>query len=127
MALHLPEILATGFVVVGRVLLGALFVVGGLSHFGELARISGAMGERGVPFPRATLLVGTLWQIAFGALLTVGMLTTVAALALAAFVIAATVMMLNFWDLPHGQQREGAYRAFQTNIAVLGGLLIAAT
>jgi putative oxidoreductase len=118
---------AIAALVVGRILLGGFFVFAGVHHFPALTPISEAMRGRGVPFPRATLLFGTFWQIAFGALLIIGVVTMFAALALAAFVIAATIMMLNFWDHPPGPDREAAYRGFQTNVAILGGLLIVAS
>lgn len=123
---ELPETVAIASLVVGRILLGGFFVFAGFHHFPALTPISDAMRARGVPYPRATLLLGTFWQIAFGALLMLGLFTTAVALALAAFVIAATIMMLNFWDLPPGEQRDAAFRGFQTNVAILGGLLISA-
>ena len=126
MPLGLPSDVALVLVVIGRVLLGAFFIIGGLSHFPELDPVSSAMKARGVPFARATLIIGTIWQILFGAMLVVGFYTTIAALALALFLILATIMMLNFWDLPAGPQRDGAYRGFQSNVALLGGLLVAA-
>jgi putative oxidoreductase len=126
MPLELPETVALALLIVGRILLGGLFVLGGLSHFPALTPISCAMQTRGVPLARATLIAGTLWQMVFGVMLMVGLFTTIAALALAIFLIAATIMMLNFWDLPPGPERDGAYRNFKSNAALLGGLLIAA-
>jgi putative oxidoreductase len=126
MPLELPETVAFVLVAIGRVLLGGLFVLGGMSHFPELDPISEGMRARGVPFARTTLLAGTIWQIVFGVLLMLGLFTTIAALALALFLVLATIMMLNFWDLAPGPQRDGAYRTFKANAALLGGLLIAA-
>jgi putative oxidoreductase len=126
MPLELPEGFATALLILGRILLGGFFVLGGVSHFSELTPVSGAMQARGVPFARTTLLVGTFWQIVFGALLMVGLFTTLSALALVAFTVAATIMMLNFWDHPKGELRDTLYRGFQGNVAVVGGLLIAA-
>src|SRR4051794_2812314 len=99
MLLDLPEGMANPALVIGRIFLGGLFVFGGLSHFPEIEHISGAMRARGVPIPRTALLAGTFWQILFGALLMIGVVTALASLALALFVILATIMMLNFWDL----------------------------
>jgi putative oxidoreductase len=126
MPLVLPESAATAVLIVGQVLLGGVFVRGGLTHFSELTPLAEAMHARRVPFPRTTLIVGTLWQIAFGAMLMIGFFTTIAALALAFFLILATIMMLNFWDHPPGPQREALLRGFASNVAILGGLLIAA-
>jgi putative oxidoreductase len=112
--------------ITGRVLLGGVFVRGGLTHFPALAPMSEAMRARGVPLARTTLIVGTLWQIVFGVLLMIGVFPALAALALALFLVLATIMMLNFWDHPPGPEREALVRGFASNVAILGGLLIAA-
>jgi putative oxidoreductase len=48
------------------------------------------------------------------------------ALGLALFTIAASVMLVNFWDLPTGEPREMLKGVFASNAAIVGGLLIAA-
>jgi len=91
--------LAPTLVVVGRALLGCLFVGGGIRHLTIFAAIAKDMGRRGVPFPRLVLAAGTAFQIAAGTLLILGMFVAPAALGLIVFTIVATVMMLNFWDM----------------------------
>jgi len=49
-----------------------------------------------------------------------------AALGLALFTIAASVMLVNFWDLPPGEPRAMLKGVFASNAAIVGGLLIAA-
>ena len=71
-------------------------------------------------------MAGTIWQIVFGVLMMIGVFTTIAALALAVFLIAATIMMLNFWDHPPGPSARQPLRGFQSNAALLGGLLVVA-
>ena len=41
------------------------------------------------------------------------------------FTVATSIMMLNFWDM-EGAARENARSNFQSNAAVVSGLLIAA-
>ncbi len=65
--------LAPTLVVVGRALLGCLFVGGGIRHLTIFAAIAKDMGRRGVPFPRLVLAAGTAFQIAAGTLLILGM------------------------------------------------------
>lgn len=111
--------------IAGRALLGALFVIGGAKHFPVFDVIAEAMRNRGVPFPRTALLAGTLFQMVAGAALIVGLYPTAAALGLVAFTLAATAMMLNFWD-KQGEERDAAFAGFMSNAAVVGGLLVAA-
>jgi putative oxidoreductase len=54
-----------------------------------------------------------------------GVLVPFAATGLIIFTIAASIMLLNFWDHEPGPAREGLMNAFYTNIALIGGLLIA--
>jgi putative oxidoreductase len=112
--------------VLGRLLLGGLFVVGGIKHFFIMAAILQMMTARGVPSPKAVLIAGSLFQIACGLLFVLGISVPLAAAGLIIFTIAASIMLLNFWDLEPGPAREGLMNAFYTNIALIGGLLIAA-
>lgn len=111
--------------IVGRVLLGGLFVGGGGHHFFSLPALTDAMKTRGVPAARLVLIGGSVFQIVAGLLLMSGLHATWAALGLASFTILASIMFLNFWNL-QGPAREQARTGFQTNVALIGGLLIAA-
>jgi putative oxidoreductase len=83
------------------------------------------MKARGVPAARPVLIVGSVFQIAAGLLLALGVYVMWAALGLVAFTVIASIMLLNFWDL-EGAARESAWNGFQANMAIIGGLLIAA-
>jgi putative oxidoreductase len=111
--------------IVGRVLLGGLFVYGGVNHFVNMPPVLAMVAARSVPFPRLVLIVGSLWELALGLMLALGLWVTPAALGLVVFTILATVMLLNFWDKT-GPEREGMKVGALTNGAVVGGLLIAA-
>jgi len=121
LALELSEPVA----VLGRALLGGLFVFGGVRHFFLLDKLAPLIAQRGLPVPMLLLLAGSSFQAILGLLLLLGWWVTPAALGLIAFTIAATVMLLNFWD-KSGAEREGAFNAAMTNLAVIGGLLLLA-
>lgn len=55
------------FLVVGRLLLGGLFVVGGVRHFFIAPQLVQAMTARGVPAPRLVLYIGSAYQVILGA------------------------------------------------------------
>lgn len=111
--------------IVGRVLLGGLFVYGGAHHFFIIDAILPAMKARGVPAARLVLIGGSVFQILAGVLLMLGVFAGWAALGLVLFTLIASIMLLNFWDA-EGPAREASLQGFQTNIAIIGGLLIAA-
>ncbi len=109
----------------GRLLLGGLFVVGGIHHFFTLPAITQALTARGVPVAKLVLLSGSVFQIAAGLALILGFYPAWAALGLVVFTIAASVLLVNFWDM-EGAARTGAIGTWQTNLAIIGGLLVAA-
>lgn len=109
----------------GRVLLGGLFVAGGSRHFFIAPAVTEAIKARGVPAARLVLYAGTIFQIVAGLLLMLGMFVVTAALGLIVFTVAASVMLLNFWDM-EGPGRQTAINTWLSNMAIIGGLLIAA-
>lgn len=112
-------------VLVGRVLLGGMFVAAGLRHLMIVPVLTAAINARGVPFPRIMLLAGTGFQIVAGLALVLGFFVTWAALGLILFTVVASVLLVNFWD-KEGEERIALTNAFQTNIGLIGGLLLAA-
>ena len=66
-----PE-LADWLIVLGRFLLGGFFAWGGVTHFFALDPITRAMAAHRVPSPRLVLIAGSLFQIAMGVLLALG-------------------------------------------------------
>lgn len=112
-------------IVLGRLLLGGLYVAGGIHHFFVIVPLTDAIEARGIPFAKWVLLSGSMFQILAGTLLILGLFVTAAAFGLILFTLAATVMLLNFWDM-QGTARESAINTWKTNMAIIGGLLIAA-
>jgi putative oxidoreductase len=117
---------ASTLVVVGRVLMGGLFVIGGVSHFGELAPLTEACRARGVPSPRLSLVLASLFQIVAGAMLIIGFLLPWAMLGLILFTLVASAVMMDFWNQA-GERRTNSIHGWMSNIALIGGLLIAGT
>jgi putative oxidoreductase len=118
--------LHNALVALGQMLLGSLFVYGGINHFLIAPKIVPMMVARGVPWPHLTLYAGSIFQAVCGACLMLGLAVVPAALGLVAFTIAASVMMVNFWDMPAGEAREMLKGVWLSNTAIVGGLLIAA-
>jgi putative oxidoreductase len=109
----------------GRLLLGAYFAWAGLHHFTSLAPIAASMTARGVPAARAVLVIGSIFQTVCGLALMFGFCPAWAALGLVLFTIVASLMFLDFWN-KQGEARAGAVSTWKTNLALIGGLLIAA-
>jgi putative oxidoreductase len=60
-----------------------------------------------------------------GVALVLGFWPAWAALGLVLFTVVASIMFLDFWSM-QGDARSGAIGTWKTNLALIGGLLIAA-
>jgi putative oxidoreductase len=110
----------------GFLLLGGLFVWAAALHFATFKDVAAMIAARGFPAPAFLLAAGSIVELVGGLSLILGVGRPYAAAALIAFTIAASVMMLDFWRYS-GVERLTLRSAFVANIAIIGGLLLAAT
>lgn len=107
-------------ILVGRILLAAMFVLAGFAKLTDIAGTAGWFGSIGLPAPTVVAVLVGLLELVGGLALVVGWQTRIAALALAAFAIGATLIAhTNFADMMQ-------FLIFQKNFAVVGGLLVLA-
>lgn len=110
---------------VGRLLLGGLFVVGGVHHFFMLGGLAQFMAARGVPAAKLTLIAGSVFQAVAGLALIFGYQAFWAAIGLVVFTLVASAIFLDFRG-HEGEARANAIKGWQSNLAIVGGLLVAA-
>jgi putative oxidoreductase len=111
---------------VGRVLLGWLFLVSSVGIGGKLwnpAGFAGYLKSLGAPAPELLSWIGALVEAVVGALLILGLGTRYAALLCALFLIIATALAHRYWQYPAAQV-TAQYTNFIKNLAILGGALI---
>ncbi len=107
---------------VGRLLLALLFLPAGIAKIGGYAGTVGYIASKGLPLPEVGALVAIVVEVGGGLALIAGFGTRFAALGLALFTLAASVVFHNYWALPADQQMVQQLMFFK-NIAVVGGLL----
>ena len=107
-------------IVVGRLLLGGLFVLGGITHFFVLRLMTRQLSERGVPLPGPMLIAGSVFQVFAGLTVMAGWAVPLAAGSLIAFTVVSSCMMMNFWDTS-GEKRLSAIDGWTSNLGVVGG------
>lgn len=108
----------------GYLVLGGLFVWAGFDHFFRFRAVEALLAQRRRRYPGALLAAASVLQVVAGLGLALGVLRPYAALALAVFTVAASLMLLDFWRF-EGQQRESMRSAFAVNVGLLGGLVLA--
>jgi putative oxidoreductase len=99
----------------GRVLLGALFVMAGLGKLGDVSGFAGYMASGGVPAFLAWPVV--LFEILGGLAIIAGVLTRPVALALAAFCVISAGL---YHFVPADQMQM---TQFLKNLAIAGGFV----
>jgi putative oxidoreductase len=106
----------------GRILLAALFLPAGLGKLTGFAGTVGYISSIGLPLPAVGAVVALVVELVGGLALLAGYRTRIAALVLALFTLAASVLFHNFWGAPADQAFTQQLMFFK-NIAVVGGLL----
>lgn len=112
-------------VLVGRILLGLIFVVSG---FGKIAGFGGAVGyiaSKNLPLPQLVALLTICVEVGGGLALLSGFMTRQAALGLAVFSLLAALIFHNFWAAPEAQFMN-QFVNFMKNVSIAGGMLMLA-
>ncbi len=102
------------------------YIQGGLN---KLLDFPGAVAEAahfGLPLPPVTAALTIGLELGASALILAGRWRWGAALALAAFTLAATFIANRFWELPPGQERFMTANAFFEHLGLIGAFLYVA-
>ena len=108
----------------GRILYGGFFIVGGLNHFMHLGMMSGFVASKGVPAGKVAIVVSGLLIIFGGACIILGCRPELGVLAILVFLVPVTFMMHAYWQEKDPMQQLNQRVNFQKNIALLGAALM---
>lgn len=109
---------------VGRVVLAWYFLSEAMSTIGNWEATVSLMALKHIPAAPAVLALALIVLILGGVSLLLGYQTRYGAMFLFAFVLAATLVMHDYWNIHNATDREADYETFARNIAIAGGLLI---
>src|SRR5215831_4503515 len=88
---------------IGRVLLGSIFVISGWGKLTGFAATVGYIAAKGMPAPEVLAAIAVVVELGAGLALLAGFRARWAALALAVFVIVITPIFHAFWNVPADQ------------------------
>jgi putative oxidoreductase len=108
---------------VGRILLGGIFVVSGYGKLMGLAAFAASLEKNGVPYASAVAPVGASVEFFGGVAIVLGVEVRSAALLMIAFVIVATLISHRFWELQDAARRAQVTQ-FSKNMAIIGGFAL---
>ena len=101
----------------GRILLSAIFILGGWAKLLAMSATQGYFGKIGLPVPEAAWAVAVFVELAVGLALLFGLFTRPAALILAVWCVATAF-------IAHSNLADRAQEInFMKNVAMTGGLL----
>lgn len=109
----------------GRLLIALMFVPAGFSKITGFDGTVGYIGSVGLPAPTLAAILAIVVEVGCGIAIAVGFQTRIAALALAAFTLVASLAFHAFWAVAPDAQFVQQLMFFK-NLAIVGGLLVLA-
>jgi putative oxidoreductase len=108
--------------IVGRVLIGGIYVASGIAKFPEWEQTLQIMRAEGIPRPEIFLIGAIILMIGGGLSVILGWKARIGALALAIFTLAAMILVNHFWTMP-APRAEDIMHLFFANVVMLGACL----
>lgn len=108
---------------VGRILFGGFFVMGGVMHFMKMKDMTEMTRMRGVPMPGLAVIGTGIVVLLAGLGVVFGVYQSVSLLAIAAFLVVITPIMHPFWSDTDPMMKMVNMQMFLKNMALLGASL----
>jgi putative oxidoreductase len=108
--------------VLGRVLLGLIFVLGGYNKLFAIGATTAQMASHGLPMASLLIYGVIALELGGGLMLMFGLLTRWVALALFFYLISLAFIFHGYWAMPAEQVREQR-AAFFEHVSMMGGML----
>jgi putative oxidoreductase len=113
---------ADPLLLLGRLLMGSIFVVSGFGKITAVAAFAASLEQRGVPFASTLAVIGACVEFFGGLAIVLGVEVRYVAALMVAFVIVATLISHRFWEL-HDATRQAQVTQFSKNVAIIGGFV----
>jgi uncharacterized membrane protein YphA (DoxX/SURF4 family) len=107
----------------GRLLFGLVLAFMGLNHLLNVDDMTGYAQAKGLPAARLAVVASGVTLAVGGVGIAAGVYPTIAAGAVATFLVVATPTMHDFWAVPADQQ-QSEMTHFLKNAALLGGAFV---
>ena len=111
-------------ILIGRILLGLIFVGGGVGHLMDTDGTAAYAESRGVPSSRLMAQLSGVLILAAGAGIILGIWPDLAALGAAVYVLIAAFMVHHFWTDEDPTMQQAEMSMFMKNLSIAGGMLL---
>ena len=110
---------------IGRVLLGVIFVTSGFGKLTNLDGFAASLAKNGVPMSGALAILGAAVEFFGGLAVVLGVRTCWTAGLMILFVIVATLISHRYWEFADAARRMQQVQ-FNKNLAIIGGFILLA-
>jgi putative oxidoreductase len=107
---------------IGRILLGLIFVLAGISKLGAIATTSAHMASHGIPYANDLVWGAVALELGGGILLIVGLFARVMAALYFFYVLALAILFHAYWTMT-GAAAHAQHGDFFQHLAIMGGML----
>ncbi len=112
--------------IVGHLMIAFLFIYRCFTAWPRFDEHAGRLAERGMPFPRYSLVGGFGLMLVGGLSVALDYHSQYGAMMLILFTLSANYLYHNFWDMQGAERNRHLYTACN-NTAVMGGLILVMT
>lgn len=110
---------------IGRTLFALIFITsGGFGHFGQLKGTTQYARAKGVPAPRALVIITGIMLLTGGLSVLLGVWMEIGTWLLVIFLLVAAFKIHDYWALSDPMQRASERAQFMKNISMAGAALI---
>ena len=107
---------------VGRILIGIIFLLSGLSKIGGFTGTAGWMASKGLPMAEVLLAITIVIEVGASLMIIAGYQARLGAAVLFLWMIPVTFLFHNYWAMPADQQMIQQIM-FMKNLGLMGGML----
>ena len=109
---------------IGRIIVGVYYLLGASNHFLQTPSLANYAASKGVPAPKAAVLVGGVLLLVGGLSILSGVQPGIGVLALVLFFVPVTLIMHNFWAVQDETEKMNQMIHFLKNLGLLGSALM---
>lgn len=109
---------------IGRVLFALIFLMSGFGHLMQAEGMAQYAGSKGVPAPKAMVLITGLMILVGGLSVLLGVWMEIGTWLLVFFLVPAAIKMHDFWAVTDPMQKQVEQAQFMKNMSMAGGALI---
>lgn len=109
---------------IGRILVGGIFLMGGVTHFAKHSTTTAYAKSKGTPAPGLAVAGTGILLLLGGASMLLGYHPTIGAILLAICLFGFAFGVHNFWTVQDAQAKQAEMVNFLKNMALLGFVLM---